>query len=325
MNYKGKQELKDKGFQRQTTSTVLMIRPLNFGYNEQTALTNAFQVAPEPQGAKTIQEKALQEFDDFVEGLKKSGMEVITFNDTPSPYTPDSIFPNNWITFHEDGRIVLYPMEAHNRRLERKTQIISALESEYGFEISEIIDLSYFEKQDKYLEGTGSMILDRQNKIVYACLSTRTSPEVLELFCAHLGYTSICFQAFDQNDVPIYHTNVLMAVGEKIAIACLESISNEKEKENLLNSLLATGKTIVEISLKQMLNFAGNMLELKTTTGKPLLVMSKQGYESLTVDQINKIEAQATIFYADISHIEKYGGGSARCMMAEIFNPRKGS
>lgn len=309
----------------QTTSSVLMIRPVNFGYNEQTALSNAFQVAPEPEGADIIQEKALLEFDAFVMGLRNSDIEVIVFNDAPSPYTPDSIFPNNWVTFHEDGRVVLYPMEAHNRRLERKTNIIKQLELQHNFKVSEIIDLSYFEQENKYLEGTGSMILDRQNKIAYSCLSTRTNLDVFNLFCKLFNYTPICFHAIDQNKVPVYHTNVLMSVGENIAIICLESISDITERKNLIDSLNETGKTIIDISFKQMTKFAGNMLQLKTKTGKFLLVMSQQGYESLTDKQINEIEALTAIFHADISHIEKYGGGSARCMMAEIFNPKEKS
>ncbi|MDQ3192305.1 MAG: arginine deiminase-related protein [Bacteroidota bacterium] len=307
----------------QTTSSILMIRPVNFGYNEQTAQSNAFQVAPEPSGAKIIQEKALLEFDSFVLGLKNCGIDVITFDDSHSPYTPDSIFPNNWITFHEDGRVVLFPMEAHNRRLERKAEIISSLQLDYKFKISEIIDLSYFEKENKFLEGTGSLILDRVNKIAYACLSTRTNTEVLNVFCKLFNYTSVCFNAFDQNKVPVYHTNVLMSVGENIAIVCLESIYDKKEREIVTDSLQSSGKSIIDISFDQMTKFAGNMLQLKTKKGNLLLVMSQQGYESLTLEQINKIEKSTAIFHSNISHIEKYGGGSARCMMAEIFNQKE--
>lgn len=309
----------------QATSSVLMIRPINFGYNEQTALSNAFQVAPQPEGADAIQEKALLEFDTFVLGLRNSGIEVITFDDTPSPYTPDSIFPNNWVTFHQDGRVILYPMEAHNRRLERKVEFLKALQLQFNFTISEIIDLSYFEKEDKFLEGTGSMILDRKNKIAYACLSTRTDLDILNLFCKLFNYTPHCFRAFDQNNVPVYHTNVLMSVGENIAIVCLESISDKGEREKLIDSLNATNKKIIDISFTQMTMFAGNMLQLKTKKGDLLLVMSKQGFLSLTTEQVNEIETLTPIFYSDISHIEKYGGGSARCMMAEIFNPKNKS
>jgi hypothetical protein len=306
----------------QITSSILMIRPINFGYNKETSTSNAFQVAAEPQGAKKIQELALKEFDQMVERLKEADIEVIIFEDTPSPYTPDSIFPNNWISFHQDGRVVLYPMQATNRRLERKMEFITQLEFDYGFKVNEIIDLSYFENEDKFLEGTGSMILDRENRIAYACHSIRTHPEVMSVFCRLFNYKPVLFHSSDSNNVPVYHTNVIMAIGENIAIVCMESIKDKKEREMITGLLTETGKTLIDISLSQMIQFAGNMLQVKNKQGENILVMSQQGYESLTADQKEQIEAKTSILYSDIRHIETFGGGSARCMMAEIFNPR---
>ncbi|MBA3901355.1 MAG: amidinotransferase [Bacteroidetes bacterium] len=299
-----------------------MIRPVNFGYNKETAESNAFQVAAKPESAKRTQELALKEFDVMVEKLKNAGIEVVIFEDNPSTYTPDSIFPNNWVTFHKDGRVVLYPMQATNRRLERKLDFIHKLELDYGFKVSEIIDLSYFEDEDKFLEGTGSMILDRENKIAYACHSSRTHSDVMQFFCKLFNYKPVMFHSSDLQNTAIYHTNVMMAIGENIAIACLESVKDEVEREMVSSLLKETGKTIIDISLGQMNHFAGNMLQLKNGKGENILVMSQQGFESLTNEQKEQIAAVTSVLYSDIRHIETYGGGSARCMMAEIFNPK---
>jgi hypothetical protein len=307
----------------QLTSSVMMIRPVNFGYNKETAESNAFQVADVPEGAAALQEKALKEFNAFTERLNQAQIEVIIFDDAPSPYTPDSIFPNNWVTFHEDGRVVLYPMQAHNRRLERKQQFITSLKQDHGFQISEIIDLSYFEEEEKFLEGTGSMILDRQHKIAYACYSSRTHPEVLNFFCNLFGYKAVLFNALDKNNIPIYHTNVVMSVGENIAIVCTETIKDASEKNQLTGLLKETGKKVIDLSMDQLFSFAGNMLQLKNRQNQPVLVMSQQGYESLTHKQKDEILAVTDILHSDIRHIETYGGGSARCMIAEIFCPRR--
>jgi len=307
---------------KQATSTVLMIRPVNFGYNPQTAVSNFFQVAAEVTNEKAIQIIALLEFDAFVEKLRAADIEVMVFDDTPNPHTPDSVFPNNWVSFHEDGRVILYPMEAHNRRLERKESIINALKTDYNIEITEVVDLSYFENENKFLEGTGSMIIDRQNKLVYACHSSRTHPDVLKTFCDLFGYKPLMFHASDINDLPVYHTNVVMAVGENIAVICADSIKDKQEKSLILNHLSDTGKKIIEISLEQMQTFAGNMLQLKDRNGKLLLVMSQQGFKSLTEIQIKEIQSVSAILYSDIQNIEKFGGGSARCMIAEIFNKK---
>ena len=294
-----------------------MIRPVNFGFNEQTAGSNAFQNRNAAQ--QQVQDKALAEFDNLVSVLKENGVEVIVIDDTPEPHTPDSIFPNNWVSFHQDGNVFLYPMMAENRRLERREDIIMQLEDE--FKINHIIDLSRFEHEHKFLEGTGSMVLDRENKIAYACLSPRTDKDVLDLFCAQGGYKPVLFHAVDENDMDIYHTNVLMCIGSKFAVICLDSIADEKEKAEVVASLKATNKEIVAISFAQMNQFAGNMLELKSKSGESLLVMSQNAYQSLTQGQKASLEKYCKIVYADINTIENNGGGSARCMIAEVHLP----
>ncbi|MDB5143934.1 MAG: amidinotransferase [Mucilaginibacter sp.] len=301
----------------QTTSTILMIRPVNFGFNEQTAGSNAFQNRSVAQ--QQVQDKALTEFDNLVNVLQENGVEVIVIDDTPEPHTPDSIFPNNWVSFHQDGNVFLYPMMAENRRLERREDIIMQLEDE--FKIKHVIDLSRFEHENKFLEGTGSMVLDRENKIAYACLSPRTNKEVLDLFCSQSGYKSVLFHAVDENGLDIYHTNVLMCIGSKFAVICLDSIADGKEKAEVIASLNATHKEIVAISFAQMNHFAGNMLELKNKAGENLLVMSQNAYRSLNEDQKTTLQKYCKLLYADINTIENNGGGSARCMIAEVHLP----
>ncbi len=301
----------------QTTSTILMIRPVNFGFNAQTAASNAFQ---NPEAAQQqVQDKALREFDKLVQLLEENGVEVIVVDDTHEPHTPDSIFPNNWVSFHSDGTVFLYPMLAENRRLERREDIVMQLEDE--FKIKHVIDLSRFEHENKFLEGTGSMVLDRENKIAYACLSPRTDGEVLQLFCEQSGYMPVHFHAVDENGTAIYHTNVLMCIGSKFAVICLGSITDEKEKNGVISSLNKTQKEIVSISFAQMNQFAGNMLELKNKAGDSLLVMSQNAYQSLNKDQKITLEKYCKLLYADISTIESNGGGSARCMIAEVHLP----
>lgn len=301
----------------QTTSTILMIRPVNFGFNEQTAWSNAFQNRNAEQ--QQVQDKALKEFDNLVTILQKNGVEVIVVDDTAEPHTPDSIFPNNWVSFHQDGNVFLYPMMAENRRLERREDIILQLEDE--FKIKHIIDLSRFEHENKFLEGTGSMVLDRGNKLAYACLSPRTNQEVLDLFCAQSGYKPVLFHAVDENGMDIYHTNVLMCIGDKFAVICLDSIADEKEKAEVTASLKSTHKEIVAISFTQMNHFAGNMLELKNKDGESLLVMSQSAYQSLNSHQKTTLEKYCKLLYANIHTIESNGGGSARCMIAEVHLP----
>jgi len=294
-----------------------MIRPVNFVFNEQTAGSNAFQNRNAEQ--QRVQDNALQEFDRFVNILRENGIEVIVIDDTAEPHTPDSIFPNNWVSFHNDGTVFLYPMMAENRRLERREDIITQLEDE--FKVKHVIDLSHFEHENKFLEGTGSMVLDRENKIAYACLSPRTDKEVLEAFCTDSGYQSVLFHAVDQKGMDIYHTNVLMCVGSNYAVICLDSIKDESEKQNVINSLQSTQKQIVAISFEQMNHFAGNMLEVQNKSGGSLLVMSKSAWGSLNYEQKAILSSFSKPVYSDISTIENNGGGSARCMMAEVHLP----
>jgi len=300
-------------------STVLMIRPVAFGFNEQTAGSNAFQQQGLDQ--QNVQQQALQEFDTLVTALRDNGVDVIVVDDTPHPHTPDSIFPNNWVSFHENGQIFLYPMQAENRRLERREDIVDRLKAK--FNISEVDDLSHFEASEKFLEGTGSMVLDRQNKIAYACLSPRTDREVLTEFSERSGYSTIEFHAVDGLGKAIYHTNVLMCMGEAFVVICLDSVTDEDERELLTDSFALTGKEIVEISLDQMNAFAGNMLELVNDKGEHLLVMSARAYHSLSQEQINSLEKHCKLIYADLNTIETNGGGSARCMIAEVRLPVK--
>jgi hypothetical protein len=302
---------------QQTTSTILMIRPVNFVFNEQTAESNAFQ--NRYAGQQRVQDKALQEFDRFVNILRENGVEVIVIDDTAEPHTPDSIFPNNWVSFHNDGTVFLYPMMAENRRLERREDVIMQLEDE--FKVKHVIDLSHFEHENEFLEGTGSMVLDRENKIAYACLSPRTNKTVLEAFCKDSGYKSVLFHAVDQNGMEIYHTNVLMCIGSSYAVICLDSIKDEAEKQNVINSLQSTQKQIIAISFEQMNHFAGNMLEVQNKSGESLLVMSKSAWESLNYEQRTILSSFSKPIYSDISTIENNGGGSARCMMAEVHLP----
>jgi hypothetical protein len=296
-----------------------MIRPIRFGYNEQTAESNAFQNNLDLK-AEEAQANALKEFDCFVAMLRGNGVNVIVIDDTPSPHTPDSIFPNNWISFHDNGDILLYPMQAENRRLERREDIIRKLEETYS--VKHVIDLSRFETQNQFLEGTGSMVLDRQNKVAYACLSPRTDAEVIEAFGKQEAYKVLLFKSVDANNQPIYHTNVLMCIGTGFAVICLDSIKDEQEKQLVVNTLKESGKEIIDITFDQMNHFAGNMLEVESTSGEKLLVMSQKAYQSLTAEQVTTLSKYARIIYADLNTIETLGGGSARCMLAEVHLPK---
>jgi hypothetical protein len=302
---------------QQSTNNILMIRPVSFGFNEQTAGSNAFQNRDADQQA--VQDKALAEFDGFVKTLKENGVNVIVVDDTPQPHTPDSIFPNNWVSFHADGTIFLYPMQAENRRLERREDIINKLEA--TFKVAHVIDLSRFEAEDKFLEGTGSMVLDRENKIAYACLSPRTNKEVLTLFGGQAGYKIVSFDAVDEHYKAIYHTNVLMCIGSKFAVICADSIPDPHEKNEVLETLRSTQKEVVTITFNQMNRFAGNMLEVKNAAGENLIVMSQNAYQALDDQQKNILKKYGKLVYADINTIETNGGGSARCMMAEVHLP----
>ncbi len=297
----------------QNTTELLMIQPVNFGFNAETALNNSFQ----KNMGGDVQQKALLEFNHFVELLRKNKVNVTVVEDTLHPATPDSIFPNNWISFHDDGKIFLYPMFAVNRRLERKDAVLNDIKNK--FSVTEIVDLTGSEMNDLFLEGTGSMVLDRENKIAYACLSPRTDEKLLIEFCKQVHYNAVTFRATDNTGVDIYHTNVMMCIAKSFAVVCLESVTNKKEKEWLLVSLTNTNKEIVDISLQQLTHFAGNMLQVINEDGELLLVMSTQAYQSLTATQIEILQKHNRIIHASLNTIETVGGGSARCMMAEVF------
>ena len=305
---------------QQATSNILMIRPVRFGFNEETAESNAFQDIKLATKTKNIaQEKALKEFDAMTQWLKNIGVNVIIVEDTPEPYTPDSIFPNNWISFHQSGKVILYPMQAQNRRLERRLDIIETLKNQ--FQVEKIIDLSHFEGQNKFLEGTGSLVLDRNHKIAYTCLSPRTNSEVLKAFENEMGYKIVPFRAVDASLKPIYHTNVLMCIGDIFAVICLQAIPDLDERLMVKQCLENSGKHIIEISLAQMNSFAGNMLLILNKKGEKYLIMSTSAYESLTTLQRNTLDDYAQLVHFDLTTIEGNGGGSARCMMAEVHLP----
>ncbi len=296
------------------TSHILMIRPVQFAYNAETAVNNSFQVV---SNDASVQEKALQEFDGFVAKLQANGIDVTVVQDTAEPHTPDSIFPNNWISFHNNGSICLYPMFAVNRRQERKQHVLDAINEK--FIVDSTIDFTSSEANNLFLEGTGSMVLDRDKQIAYACLSPRTDKDLLQLFCKQFNYTPISFIANDENGNPIYHTNVMMCVADKFVVICLDSITDDTEKIMVIKSIENSGKTIIDISFYQMNHFAGNMLQVCNQQGDAFLVMSSQAFNSLTAAQIATIESYQPIIHSDITTIETNGGGSARCMMAEVL------
>jgi len=305
----------------QLTSAVLMIRPKRFESNPLTAESNRFQ-SSQSVSPEQLQSSAANEFEAIADALSAKGVTVIRFDDTAEPHTPDSIFPNNWVSFHGDGTVVLYPMEAVNRRTERRRDIIDSLSRDYGFQVSEIIDLSSHEKDGHYLEGTGSMVLDRVNRIAYACLSSRTHLDVLGEFAQRMNYEIIAFDAVDRNGTSIYHTNVLMNVGESLAVICADAIPRAEQRDAVLQRLAETRHEIVMLTYEQLDTFVGNMLELQTADGERLTVMSSRARASLTDEQVRKIEQHSTIVDTDIDTIEDSSGGSARCMLAEIHLPR---
>lgn len=305
--------------QPQSTAHIMMIRPARFAFNTETAASNEFQQAALTQ-PDSIQTEATEEFDLMVSQMKNTGIDLHIFDDTEEVNRPDAVFSNNWVSFHQSGKVVLYPMMAENRRIERRLDIIEALKKDY--KVEEIIDLTYFEKQGKFLEGTGSIVLDRRYKVAYACLSPRTHPEVLDAFADAMGYEVVSFSASDENDKPIYHTNVLMCVGDIFAVVCLEAIKNPDQRQLVRSVLEETNKYIVEISLDQVRHFAGNMLMVRNIKQDKFLVMSTRAYESLTKNQREVLNDYAQICHSDLEVIENNGGGSARCMMTEIHLPR---
>ena len=309
---------------QQTTNTILMIRPVNFRMNEQTAVNNYYQESINGVLPETINTKAQKEFDDYVDKLRNIGVHVIVVNDRKETDTPDSIFPNNWVSFHGNGDVALYPMFAENRRLERREDILETLE-EKGFEINNIIDYTSAEEEHVFLEGTVSIILDRVNRKAYCALSPRADEDLFIEFCEDFEYTPVIFtsnQTVNGKRKAIYHTNVMMCIGETFAVICLSSIDDKKERKNVIKHLKEDGKEIIDITEKQVNNFAGNMLQVKAANNEPYLIMSQAAYDSLTVSQVKKIKNHTKVLSSSLETIETCGGGSARCMMAEVFLPK---
>ncbi len=308
----------------QVTNTILMIRPVNFRTNEQTAVNNYYQKVLDAIAPETVNQQAQNEFDQYVEKLKNIGVQVIVVNDTNDFDTPDSIFPNNWVSFHQDGTVVLYPMFAENRRHERREDILKTIEKN-GFLIETIVDYTSAENEGVYLEGTGSLLLDRQNKIAYCALSPRADEDLFIEFCEDFDYEPIIFtanQTVNGKRKAIYHTNVMMCLAEHFVIICAEAIDDKKERKNVLNWLKKTKKEIIYISEAQVNNFAGNMLQVKGKKEERFLIMSAAAHQSLTTQQVQQIENHCSIVSSSLDTIEACGGGSARCMMAEIFLPK---
>lgn len=309
---------------KQITNNILMIRPVAFRMNEQTAVNNYYQKVLDNLTPATVNAKAQQEFDAFVEKLRAVGVHVTVVDDTVDPDTPDSIFPNNWISFHESGEVVLYPMFAENRRLERREDILDILE-EQGFEINDIWDYTSAEEDDLFLEGTGNLLLDRTNEIAYCALSPRADEGLVIEFCEDFEMNPVIFEAFQTVDGErknIYHTNVMMCLGDTFAVICADTIDDKQERKIVLNHLKESGKEVVLITEDQVNNFAGNMLQVLGANDEKYLVMSTQAYNSLTDGQIKTLEKHAKILHSSLDTIEACGGGSARCMMAEVFLPK---
>lgn len=295
-----------------------MIRPVRFGFNTETAVNNHYQVSTESLNQIETQNQALKEFDGLVNKLSLNGISVTVIEDTLQPTTPDSIFPNNWVSFHEDGQTVLYPMFAGNRRTERRVDILETLDRDKA----RILDLSRYEVESHFLEGTGSMVLDRKNKVAFACLSERTNVELLHNWAKEMGYLAVDFTATQMIrgvEKPIYHSNVMMSVGEELAVVCREVIRDEEERNRVIQSLKKTGHKVIEITEAQVNHFAGNMLQLVSENGQRFMVMSSQAFDSLDQLQISAIEESSKILHSPLNTIEKLGGGSARCMLAEVF------
>lgn len=305
----------------QSVSTIVMVRPANFGFNKQTALSNAFQSLDEAHSETEVSKLAMQEFDAFVAKLRSHDVNVVVYEEDYHKDRTDAVFPNNWISFHENGKVIIYPMESQNRRLEKNAEIIDRLRSD--FEINAIEDLSPHEEKGRFLEGTGSIIFDYIHRKAYACRSTRTDGELFGSVCESLGYEAVIYDASDQNGVPIYHTNVMMALGTGYVVICLDAVKDQSQKDNLIAHFDDDGLEIVDIDFDQLAKFAGNMLEVRNTHDELHLVMSKSAFESLRREQLALIEKYAKPLWVDISTIENTGGGSARCMMAAVHLPTK--
>lgn len=296
-----------------------MIRPAGFLSNPETAASNAFQRSD--LDAISAQAAAAREFDAYVLRLRAAGVGVEVIDDMPAPHTPDSIFPNNWVSFHQDGRVFLYPMQAPNRRRERRASILAKINERFA--IRDVVDQSGFENEGRYLEGTGSLVMDHENRIAYVCHSSRSHPDVMAAFAARSGYRPVWFHATDRRGQAIYHTNVMMCVGRTLAVVCTEAIADPAERKLLSESLAETGKGLIAISHQQMEAFAGNMLELRSSSGRPVFALSRRAWAALSEQQRRTISEYAEPVLAPIDTIERLGGGGARCMIAEIFLPKR--
>lgn len=307
-----------------SAQAVMMVRPFKMEFNSETAEDNHFQKKLDLKPEEAT-EKAVSEFDELVAKLREKKIEVVIFQDDAFPETPDSVFPNNWVSFHEDGRIAMYPMFSEKRRGERREEMFEIIADDFGYEVKEIEDFSGFESEGIFLEGTGSMVLDRQNRIAYAAVSNRTDVFVLETFCERFDYEYILFTANQTHmgdRVPVYHTNVVLSVGTHFAVVCAASIDDEQERKEVIQSLKKSGKKIIDITEEQRDHFAGNVLEVRNESGNRYCVMSTSAFKSLRPDQVEAIEKQAEIIHSPLHTIEALGGGSARCMMTEIFLPK---
>jgi hypothetical protein len=304
----------------QIASTILMVRPASFGFNAETAQNNVFQKNVKAS-QKEIQQKAVAEFDKFVATLRKKGIDVLVFEDTAKPVKPDALFPNNWFCTLNDGTLAVFPMYAANRRIEKRDDLLQMLVDKYN--VRDVEDWSEYEAEHLFLEGTGSMIIDQEHKVIYACISPRTNKAVLEKFAQAHGYKAMLFYSKDEGGTDVYHTNVIMHLGETYAIICRESIPNETERIAVSQTLISTGHEVIPITLKQVHSFAGNMLQVKNTNGEKFTILSKSAYNSLTNEQRDILQTHSTLLPVDITTIETIGGGSTRCMMAEIFLEKK--
>lgn len=311
------------GQEPQSARAVLMVRPASFGFNLQTAASNAFQQNPSEAAETDTQGLALEEFDGVAKALQRAGVEVLVAPDTALPAKPDAIFPNNWVSFHFDGAVTLYPMLALNRRWERRQEVLEQVVREGGFRVLRTFDLTHREAEGKFLEGTGSLVLDRPHRVAYASLSPRTDLDVLGEFAQLLDYELVTFEARDSATQPVYHTNVVMAIGTRFAVVCGEAIVEPTHREAVFNKLRAAGHDIVDISLRQMLNFAANVLELAPAAGGHVIALSTTAWRSLELAQKRILESHAEIIPVSIPTIERVGGGGVRCMLAEIHLPRR--
>ncbi|WP_207632904.1 citrulline utilization hydrolase CtlX [Foetidibacter luteolus] len=302
-------------------STILMVRPACFGYNTETAANNVFQSQVAHGSTKEVQKAAVEEFDEFIKTLKKNKIDVIVIQDTPMPVKPDAVFPNNWFSTMPGGKLIVYPMFAINRRIEKRDDLLQQLHHEY--KVTDFQDWSEFEAEGFFLEGTGSMIIDHNSKLIFACLSDRTHKSLLDKFAAAHGYRAVSFSATDEKGSPVYHTNVIMHLGESYAVICLDSIKDGAERIGVQQLLIASGHEVIPISFEQVRAYAGNMLQVKNSAGKKITILSKSAYKSLTKEQKEILEIHTDLLPIDISTIETIGGGSVRCMMAEIFLEKK--